>query len=313
MLGRCDNDPLDVAEEICGMCGGEFCLGCLVPTKARNAKHACKSCVVNRAGLRPTEKEPLATKRKIRKRRKALAASAADREKNGFTYFNDPDSDFDHGPRYQDETSEDDESTEEANTVESVEPDDGSDERKVLRSANRTNRRKIGRLGGRRKTDAAEPEPEIEPELSAKSLAVWAQNEEVVEEHPRTAPTIENVGPSATEVLDQLREASQAAAEDALVEAANSTPGSDAAQVGLRSPRHLAVAPTLGEPTLAWMAASSTATSDSTPHQAGSKTTTLDPLDLSVSPFGKGVTDEKSGLAEKSQRDKTWIPPALRG
>lgn len=95
MNGRCDNDPLDAADNVCDLCGGDFCNGCLITPKGRK-KPWCKKCALDRSGVRGGVKtQKKSSKRDARQRRKELTDSRDERDENRFVFFDDPESDFD--------------------------------------------------------------------------------------------------------------------------------------------------------------------------------------------------------------------------
>ncbi len=92
--GRCDNDPLDQAEDVCDGCGGDFCGACLLYPRGKKRPPVCKACAIARAGLRSSSKSVSTTgKKQVRKRRKELAAATENAPQDGFVFFDEPGSD----------------------------------------------------------------------------------------------------------------------------------------------------------------------------------------------------------------------------
>jgi hypothetical protein len=86
MNGRCENDPIDQAVDVCESCYGEFCEGCLVKPKGRRHP-VCTDCALIAAGVRNGERpERLGSKKSVKKRRADLRAQAPDQTKV-FQYF----------------------------------------------------------------------------------------------------------------------------------------------------------------------------------------------------------------------------------
>ena len=94
MNGRCDNDPLDPADNVCDLCGGDFCEACLITPKGRK-KPWCKKCALDRSGVRGGVKtQKKSSKREARSRRKELNETRDQREDGRFVFFDEPESDF---------------------------------------------------------------------------------------------------------------------------------------------------------------------------------------------------------------------------
>ncbi len=98
MQGRCDNNPLDQAENVCNECGGEFCSSCLVYPRGQKRPPVCKSCAIVKSGVRVSGRAELwesANRKGIRKRRKEVVAQAEnDPQGSHFTYFDEDGSDI---------------------------------------------------------------------------------------------------------------------------------------------------------------------------------------------------------------------------
>ncbi len=72
MNGRCETDPFDQARNVCGLCYGEFCLGCLMDVKGRKYP-LCRGCAIIASGVRAGAKPALrGPKRTAAARRTAL-------------------------------------------------------------------------------------------------------------------------------------------------------------------------------------------------------------------------------------------------
>ncbi len=101
MNGRCDNDPLDPTDDVCDLCGGEFCSGCLVATTKRNKAIACKSCTMINSGVRPGKITRVRSKREAKKRREEIQDEHNTMRAEGrFVFFDegDGDAEADHEP-----------------------------------------------------------------------------------------------------------------------------------------------------------------------------------------------------------------------
>ncbi len=96
MNGRCKNDPLDTADDVCGICGDEFCSACLITARIGKKKLVCKSCAVEHSGLRAGQKSKVASKHQVRKQKRSLKSSSPQGGNNTFTFFDDPDSTFEY-------------------------------------------------------------------------------------------------------------------------------------------------------------------------------------------------------------------------
>ncbi len=98
MQGRCDNNPLDQAEDVCNECGGEYCAPCLVYPRGQKRPPVCKACAILKSGVRMTgrsEQWENANRKGIRKRRKSVQeAAAADPQDHVFRFFDEEGSDI---------------------------------------------------------------------------------------------------------------------------------------------------------------------------------------------------------------------------
>ncbi len=92
MNGRCDNDPLDVADDICDICGGEFCTACVIWPRGQSKPPVCKTCALKNSGLRGTAKtERKASRRDAKKRREELIETRHERIDGKFKFFDETD------------------------------------------------------------------------------------------------------------------------------------------------------------------------------------------------------------------------------
>lgn len=92
MNGRCDNDPLDVADDICDICGGEFCTACVIWPRGQSKPPVCKTCALKNSGLRGTTKtERKASRRDAKKRREELIETRHERTDGKFRFFDESD------------------------------------------------------------------------------------------------------------------------------------------------------------------------------------------------------------------------------
>ncbi len=74
MNGRCETDPLDRAEDICSVCGGQFCPNCLVHPRGTTKPPTCKACAFANSGLRGSKSDGKGiSKRQWKKLRAQLA------------------------------------------------------------------------------------------------------------------------------------------------------------------------------------------------------------------------------------------------
>lgn len=90
MNGRCDTDPLDAADDVCEVCGGEFCESCVLRPNGKRRPPVCKKCALQKSGVRGNTKvEARLSKKEIKRRRKQLAESKEGRTNTGFQYFDE--------------------------------------------------------------------------------------------------------------------------------------------------------------------------------------------------------------------------------
>jgi len=68
--GRCEKDALDRAEDICELCGAQFCAACLLFPRGHRNPPTCKSCALENSGLRGTKKGKSPISRREYKKRK---------------------------------------------------------------------------------------------------------------------------------------------------------------------------------------------------------------------------------------------------
>jgi len=72
--GRCKKDALDRAEDICELCGHQFCALCLLFPRGHRNPPTCKTCALEHSGLRGGSKHQSISKREYKKRKKQLLA-----------------------------------------------------------------------------------------------------------------------------------------------------------------------------------------------------------------------------------------------
>ncbi len=90
MNGRCDIDPLDVVEDVCDLCGGEFCGACLLWPRGRKKAPVCRDCAIRASGIRGSTKIDRRTgRRELRKRREELHQTKDQRSAGGFKFFDE--------------------------------------------------------------------------------------------------------------------------------------------------------------------------------------------------------------------------------
>lgn len=93
--GRCEKDALDRAEDICELCGNQFCASCLLYPRGRRKPPTCKGCALANSGLRGTGAVDRAiSRREYKNLKKELLAQLDGVEQTDpeFTFFdlNDP-------------------------------------------------------------------------------------------------------------------------------------------------------------------------------------------------------------------------------
>ena len=95
MNGRCHKDALDRAEDICELCGHQFCAACVLFPRGHRNPPTCKTCALENSGLRGStkSKNPI-SKREYKKRKKELLRQleGIEDEEPAIEYFdlNDP-------------------------------------------------------------------------------------------------------------------------------------------------------------------------------------------------------------------------------
>jgi hypothetical protein len=80
MNGRCHNDPMDFATEVCDSCGDPFCANCLVYPRGTNKPPFCTNCAMALSGVRNRRPVKPLPRGEIKKRRKKLKAELADQD-----------------------------------------------------------------------------------------------------------------------------------------------------------------------------------------------------------------------------------------
>ena len=78
MNGRCHNDPMDFATEVCDSCGEMFCFNCLVYPRGNSKAPFCTHCAMALSGVRNRRPVKPLPRGEIKKRRKALRAQLAE-------------------------------------------------------------------------------------------------------------------------------------------------------------------------------------------------------------------------------------------
>jgi hypothetical protein len=105
MNGRCTTDPLDFADDICELCGNEFCSSCLIRPHRGKGAPVCKSCALANSGVRGARTSgPRPSRSELRRAREALAEYNAHRPDPHFRYFDEL---SDHQPAPTDSESSD--------------------------------------------------------------------------------------------------------------------------------------------------------------------------------------------------------------
>ena len=112
MNGRCHNDPMDFATEVCDSCGEMFCSSCLVYPRGTSKAPFCTHCAMALSGVRNRRPVKPLPRGEIKKRRKALRAQLAESESD-FEQQSDhsfmPGTDLIDGPPIEEQPSEDEE------------------------------------------------------------------------------------------------------------------------------------------------------------------------------------------------------------
>ncbi|MFW2382805.1 MAG: hypothetical protein ACN4GZ_13695 [Acidimicrobiales bacterium] len=106
MNGRCHNDPMDFAAEVCDSCGDQFCTNCLVYPRGTNKPPFCTSCAMALSGVRNRRPIKPLPRGEIKKRRKRLRAELAQQETRQ-PELHLPGSDLINGPEVEIETEPD--------------------------------------------------------------------------------------------------------------------------------------------------------------------------------------------------------------
>ena len=78
MNGRCHNDPMDFAADVCDSCGDQFCSNCLVYPRGSNKAPFCTTCAMALSGVRNRRPVKPLPRGEIKKRRKKLKSELAD-------------------------------------------------------------------------------------------------------------------------------------------------------------------------------------------------------------------------------------------
>lgn len=348
--GRCSNDPIDLAVDLCMFCGDEFCARCMVYPQGEKRPGSCRICAVRASGLRGKhDGGHRVSKRTIKKRRTELAEAAElAGGTDGFRFFDDPDSGFElSGPltepvvdepkkrrlprlrrRSSDEgaaaVSVDDETTpvdhgtahDEAAHDETVHPVDATvGDVDALGEA----------VGFDEFLGDDAPAPDAAP-----GQRFGGMRPDDAHAADADAPTPAERQPSATELLARLREAQETGpdlsafvdepSEAVPAHAATPTPGPTHAPTPAAAPPMPAPAApvaSLDESPFGAPAPPPVVQPESDPWvpAASSTPTVVDTApsaapDLAVNPFGPGP--EADGAAD-TDAGGNWIPPALRG
>lgn len=71
--GRCEKDALDRADDICELCGNQYCAQCLLFPRGHRNPPTCKTCALENSGIRGggAKHHPI-SRREYKKRKKAL-------------------------------------------------------------------------------------------------------------------------------------------------------------------------------------------------------------------------------------------------
>jgi hypothetical protein len=96
MNGRCENNALDAAFDVCDACGGEYCQSCLLFPKGMKKAPLCKTCAIASSGVRNRAKrDRMQSRSEANKRRKELRAIAREEQANKVVRAEDlPDYEF---------------------------------------------------------------------------------------------------------------------------------------------------------------------------------------------------------------------------
>ncbi len=78
MNGRCHNDPMDFATDVCDSCGDQFCSTCLIFPRGERKPPLCTNCAMALSGVRNRRPVKPLPRAEIKKRRKNLKAELSD-------------------------------------------------------------------------------------------------------------------------------------------------------------------------------------------------------------------------------------------
>lgn len=189
MNGRCHNDPMDFAEDVCDSCGEQFCSSCLVLPRGPKGPPYCTHCAMALSGVRNRRLVKPRSRSEIRKRRKALRAELAGRDSGEKIEF--PGTDLINGPVL-----------------------DPSPEHEVMETSNTKKRSSLVGRFRRRSEDGPEPDPASPDPTEAieadGELEVLAEDSLVDEFQPNVVVADDTGSPaersSAAALLEQLRD-----------------------------------------------------------------------------------------------------------
>lgn len=342
MNGRCENDPIDRANDVCQMCAGEFCPACIIYPHGQKKPGVCKECAIAGSGLRGSSASAKRmSSRQVKKRRQDLADLAVEAGDQKFQFF-DEDETFElKGPLVGPEFDEPEE----------------------------PKRRRVPKMKRTKTDEVPQHSSEMPPAPMAPNddsgLDVDTEEDDAIDIAatldaltPRTqTPAPVPKGPSATELLEKLKEVKGPDAVPAFSEPTSESPVADPWVPAGKDPwvpaersvdrfEAPAPAPTVHEPTAPAPtfhepAFHQPAFHDDDPFAATAPTPSHrraedppapapvasaaptevaaapDNLDLSMNPF---ATDEPAPVGASTQSTKAdtdssgnWVPPILRG
>ena len=99
MNGRCQNDLMDYAVEICDSCGDPFCEKCLVHPRGPKGPPFCTNCAMALSGVRNRRPVKPLARSEIKRRRKALKADQS--EQGSVPPITMPGTDLINGPELE--------------------------------------------------------------------------------------------------------------------------------------------------------------------------------------------------------------------
>ncbi|NNF56559.1 MAG: hypothetical protein HKN03_19210 [Acidimicrobiales bacterium] len=290
MNGRCQNDLMDYAADICDSCGDQFCEKCLVHPRGPKGPPFCTNCAMALSGVRNRRPVKPIGRGEIKRRRKALRAEL--NEQDSGQAISMPGTDLINGPELERQAELD------------QEKDSG-----------------IMSRFRRRKTDRPAEQQSDPGELFADDEAVFettvaggrrATDPELGENEPPVFPdtpdefqsSSHNDHSSATALLNQLREGDGGIDEDVWL------PAADQSSAAWSLPEMPQQSP-LGA-SGPWGAVASAPVAPST-DAAAEPVPTPEPFSESDAPMFVTEAELKAQGPKDIDTSGNWVPPILRG